>query len=1056
VEQPNVIIPDASAGVVDDAIEQAFSGCENSRFRKKKTKEKWEDGQILEEGRWLRIEAYQNRGGSWSFRLEGQLPVFRGTPPDDLKEILTDGIKPKYHRKNFPSRAEAKGMLNRLEQAYDGVVVERTLRETVLPEDLLRKCENLVSRLQPFMKNNPHTLDEVADLYERTYGNELKPITLQQLLSLMIAKYKEKIALGRQDAWKTAVNVICRTYGFPTGTFDQRACERYDIRLGDLTRARLEEYVAITPYKRAVHYVASLRAILEYGRKEHYIRENVARGLDIRPKQADIAAQADEDIAVHTDAQVQIALNIAAEYDPGKGKGYFVPHVVFLYYAAMRPLSELRRFKATEVRLVNKVIRLWSSKVTMRRVIELPANAVAMLEDYWDGQQLSFEGWDTFWRIVRAAQGYDIKVPTWFTPPPGPRKPWVPDSPRHTGSSHHRWWEPDIEEAGRWTGHSGSIFKEYYDGLVTKCESAQFFTLLPNSMPVTEEIRAAILKSLVDHNLIPDGKLPAAPEVPTFDVNPPKKPAWLPQISDAELRDRIWASNITTVAKDLGTDALWLQAVCRAKCIPVPHAGRALRGSPESAPVPPPLVTLPKAELEAILKDSHGVIPAARKLKIPPTVLSAYCVVNNISVPSHREIYLWYNNRPRVTKSPQQLRVMLAKATLDEVAASMDVSSEQLRRYCDRKGVSITQPRSPRPSEPSLEDIKAAVAEEISKRIYKGLKAHEAMELVLSKAPQGLKEEELIEVLGAIGIPFTKAGIKYVVTESAKGRFERRLGQVRLIDIYEPKVDLDQLKKALQNDAQESRERSLLDAIRCVLAKTPAGISLDELSVVLPSLGVDPTKTALKADVRRYARQGRLHLHWNIVSLPEKPADWTIRAKDKEATPNLDAIKADVNRDFAKLADRSFTNVELMEFVLSKAPQGLWQDEFLNLAHSLGVNFKRSCIYSVAQHEAKGRFEQRNGRLSLVGSYQPRVTVDDIQKALAADVQTATGLTHSQLMLKLLGHFPAGLSVNELMTAVAFMGDHPSRQTLRRQVYRMARRGQVEVNGGHARLRKVA
>ena len=71
-------------------------------------------------------------------------------------------------------------------------------------------------------------------------------------------------------------------------------------------------------------------------------------------------------------------------------------------------------------------------------------------------------------------------------------------------------------------GHLWETFRNHYDGLVTKEETAQFCSLLPASMPVTEVLREAIRKDLLKHELIEEGQqLPTAPGVPDFDVTRP-------------------------------------------------------------------------------------------------------------------------------------------------------------------------------------------------------------------------------------------------------------------------------------------------------------------------------------------------------------------------------------------------------------------------------------------------------------------------------------------------------------------------------------------------------
>ena len=1037
--------------------EGAIQPDEKKTRKTRKNKETYTDGEVLEKGRWLWIAAFENRAGSFSFRVNGQLPVFTMTAPLGLpdrlgRQVLFEGQKPRYLRDNYDSRPNARSFMSNLEDAYEGVKVTMHSVKTPLTEEEVRAYGALHLRLKPYLAKNPHAIKEAGDLYENTYGNLIKPISVRRLFELMAELESPYLTQNWLDKIGGSVNAVCRALGSPTGSFDHNARKEYDMDLGDVTAERLEQSLKPLSYDRATGILSPFKRLLKFGMEQHYIRVNVANAVILRQTLAEKIAKAMAEIAIDNIAQVQIALNIAAKYEVGaRDAGYFVPHVVFMYYAAMRPLSELREMNPLDARLHKKLIRLWSTKTTRRRIKTLSANAVAILEHYWDGKPLSFEGWDLFWKLVQAAQGYDVKHPAWFKAPYEVTVRPKSDIPRHTGCSHSINRFKDPREAVREDDHLWETFRKHYDGLVTKEETAQFCSLLPASMPVTEVLREAIRKDLLKHELIEEGQqIPTAPGVPDFDVTPPRRELWLPKIPKDVLRDKIWHGTIEAVASELGTDASWLSAVCRAMRIPLPKSGRASRDNPQDAPLPPPVTTVPHDELEPLIKNLRGVAPAARKLGIQTTHLSAYCAVHKVPVPDAHALGLHYNNRPRVTTSRPQVQAMLGQSSFEDVASSLKVPPEYLRDYCERHKIKI----DPVPSAPSftttLDDIRAAVTKDLETRPRTPLEPREAMELVLSKTPQGLSEEELILVVEqAVGIKLTKGAIKYVLTQSAKGRFERRYGRIRLIGAYETKVDLDHLKSLVKRELGRRDLWPLIEALRRAVPKTPRGLSVDQLLEVLPLFGIHLDSPKLKKELKRLDRQGRVTFYYSQVTIPEGAPDWKLRVHDKEATPGFEAIKQHVHDCYAKLANPNLTNVETMEFILSMAPDGLWQDELLDVAATCGIKFKQSCIHSVVQHEAQGEFKRENGRVRLVGPFQPRATIHDIRNALPA--RNGSAILRKDLILEVLKHFPGGLSVDDLRAAAELRGHKDSRNTFRRQIYTLAKRGRVDVENGWVR-----
>jgi hypothetical protein len=1015
--------------------------------------------EVLEQGERLWISAYQNpRTDTFSFRVNGQLPMYTGPARPDLRdpsgrEILALGQRPRYLRVNFEQRSEAKSFLHALEQAYNNLKVGRHPVETELTEQEVREYEKLHLRLKPYFSKLPDAIEEAGDLFEETHGNLIKSISLQQLYELM--REKEAAYLGKEwlDRIGVAVNAVCRGCGSITDSYDHTGKNKYDMQLGDVTVNGLQMLLTALPFARATGISRPFKRLLRFAKEQGYIGKNVAEELNLRPTRDERIAKAIAEIAIDTIPQVQIALNMAAKYSVGsKPKGYFVPHVVFMYYAAMRPFSELRNLNPTDVQLHKKLIRLWSTKKMKRRIKSLPANAVAILDFYWDGRPLSFEGWSAFWKMVQAAQGYDVRAPGWFKVPPGTNGKPKSDVPRHTGCTHaiNRFKNP--LEAVREDDHNWEVFRIHYDGLSPVEDTAIFCALFPVSMPLTEDIRTKVRQDLIDHELIkPVDPIPTAPTVPDFDVDPPKLELWLPQIADDTLRDKIWNANAKVVAKELGTDSAWLFAICRAKRIPTPKPGRAGRERPADAPIPPPLINISNSELEKLIKELHGIDPAAIKLAVRPSHLRAYCAVHKVPTPSRTERALYFNNRPRVTTSRHQVQKLLGTAPIEEVAKTLKLPLDYLRAYCQRHQLQMGKPCAEQGNCLNIEDIKAAVAKELHAQPRRVLQNSEAMEIVLSHAPEGLHEDELIRVIAeVIGMKLTTGEIKYVAKESARGRFLRRHGRIRLVGAHETGVDIEHLKSMLKTEARARNDWLLIEALRCLVPKTLKGLSVEELAQLLPLFSIELGMQNLKRELRRLDRQGRVTFYYNRITLPESEPNFRLRVRDREATPGFEEIKKRVQQKYTALANRTFTNVQKMMFVLSMAPNGLWQDEFLEIAEASGFGFKQSCIHSVVEKEAKGQFKCENGRIRFLGTFAERATVAEIRNALPTE--SAPELPKSELILKVMKSFPQGLTIDDLIAAAELCGHHDSRDTFRRYIYHMAKRGQLQVDDGLVRL----
>jgi len=1051
-------------------------------------------------------------------------------------------------------------MLERIEASYKTTELPQEQRWTVLSEAKLRKYEQFDAEVAPLVPEHPEYIREAKELMLDTHANELKQIWCLKFMEEMIRELGPVVSRKRPNRWRWAMNVVCNAYGVWFGNYDTLGKPVKNMPLAAVTWLRLKTLKKILPRKTARQLFPLLRRVLAYAVEEHYLRVNPTDDIEFPTLRAEIKAKADEEIAIDSPAQVQIAFNVAAAYR----NSYFLPHVALMYQPHLRPEGELPQVKPNQVYLAEKLIRIHSIKVNAKRLAYLSESTAAILTEMWDGRRLQFDGWEKFQSIMRAAQGYDVGgVPKWFAeqlPPPWMFSLWqisnlasfakklsakanpvfafirtrmgdsidsslrkycatgenarelqallidglngivmgpslagnaafagidlspetielqkqnpadidlqrlnrmlladacaelsripqfVPDLPRHTGRSIYVHCEEWMRVTYR-GDDDRRVLQTHYDALITKRQAAQTLALLPASMTMTPERRAAILEELVKHKLVTDGKFPEPPIVPAFILERPAKKFWVPPVSDEELVKTMFKIGTTATAKKFGTSRNWLLAVCAARGLRVPPSGRYHTDNPEDVPTPPPLVALSNTDLEAKLKELHGIQPTAQELGIDPPALTAYCYLHGIATPSQRELGTWRGKAPRVKLGPQQIKVLLGRDQgIEQIAqqAGTDVTVDHLRRYCHARGIEIpTEPPAKHPAT-DLEALKALVARDLAGRNGSKMEASDALDTVLSHVPRGLPDSDIIAVLEANGILITSKTIRSVINSEAKGHFARFDGRVHLLR-HDTDVDLNKLQAEVKQEAQNKKDWGQLDAIRCLLARAQRGLSIQQLSTALSWFGIQIEPQPLLKEVRRYVNQVRLQLYRGTVTLPETAPSFTMRVAEKEPTPQLAEIQAAVGEKYAALIDKKFTNVEIMEFVLSHAPQGLWTDEFLAIAKSLGIDFKEWCIHSVVVKEAKGRFRRNNGRLSLVKPVAPRVTLRDIKTALDGQINPAETAATTDLMLDILRCFPGGLTLNEWFAATCLADLQEEFKPFRARAYYLAEEGRCVI-----------
>ncbi len=922
----------------------------------------------------------------------------------------------------------------------------RLYRQTLLSEEELREAEYAAEILKPFRAAYPRVLKAAADEFAAVHGNEVKAISAQGFVQLMIEKIGPSVSHRRPQRWRWAINQICAKHGVASGNYFDRSGQKLkDMPLGDITKSLLLDYIDTHRPTRSRQVIGLLRTVFGYAVEREYLKVNPAQGLKVRQLRADREKKARSEIPTDSPAQVQIALDVAATF---RG-GIFVPHVVLLYFAALRPESELLRIQPGQILLDQGLIRLHSMKTDSRRVIHLTANAVAMLRHHWDGQPLSFVGWQEFLSLMRSAQGYDVKPPPWFKPPPGPKRPFVSDLPRHTAASHFVWWAKAKENLAR-AGHNHKNLKAFYEGLVTPEQAAQMLSLCTPTMPVSEELRAKIAAELVEFGLSRDGAIPEPPQVPTFDVQKPVKQWWWPEISDEPLRDLIWKQGVKATAKELRTDQRWLAAVCRAKGIPIPKAGRYRPAPPQLLPSGSLVGHRSHKEIEALIARHHGLVGAAAALGIDFHELRAYCLEHEIAEPDRREVAAWAGKRPRVKESPQQVETLLGQKPFAQVARILGITEDHLGGYCHRRGIRIPQQPVQKEEVNDLPNIQAAISEALASCVDQALSDGDLLSLALAHAPEGLTDQEILRVLAANGFSLDLDRINAAMKNSEEGRFVRYRGRVHRLP-KEVKIEIEALHEALKEDLKAQKTWTVLEAIRCLLGKAPGGLCVNQLSPALPWFGIRLEQEDLLRALERYDAQSRLRLYRGRVTLSQTELDWTRNLSEKEPTPNLAAVKASIREKYAALAHHHLTNVEIMEFIFSQTPHGLWKEEFLELTKELGLDFKEQCIHSVVAHEAKGRFGRKSGRIYLVGAPAPaRLKTKDLEQALAGLGQVDRNV--SRLYLEVLARFPEGLTMRDLECALRLLGHSARYDTFRRRVYFRVKEGQLRTDRGHVRL----
>jgi hypothetical protein len=511
----------------------------------------------LVEGRYFFVKEHRNKSGTISYRVEG-------TPP-----ATSENPTPPRVRDNSLTLAEAQNHLNELELAAQNVETTEKilLHATRLNSQQLKKAELAFDELAG--SDPQHIVDAVRFWNQHNSGIN-KTMGLRQALALCIA---DKVAAGRAKStiacYQFAVGSFLEIYGESTGQLDEKGIEIKDNPIANITRHQIKKWVEGHPVRNyGLSHLRSLSSVLTWCVNNGHLKTNWAIGVPL------------EEISP-TPKHISLLLNWQSQAFVDKGVAYkngvAMPYVVVCLFGAIRP-AEALHIEIDEVNLDKRFIRLHHTKTRLKRIVELSENATAMLKLYWKNRKGSFriKNFRAVMGALKAAAGFrDGDCPVSERPKGWENFPmWPHDVMRHTGLSNKLTATNDVMETTRWGGNSPQVFYEHYHGLVSADQGAQFWSMLPSSMPRTPELMERIRLELVEWGLLKkDESLPAAPEVPPLSYPKRRQNLDLLRITMEELKALIWSQPLKSVARNLGCSAVFLHRYCRHKDIPTPPRG---------------------------------------------------------------------------------------------------------------------------------------------------------------------------------------------------------------------------------------------------------------------------------------------------------------------------------------------------------------------------------------------------------------------------------------------------------------------------------------------------
>ncbi|MFO1500196.1 MAG: hypothetical protein U1G07_17705 [Verrucomicrobiota bacterium] len=815
--------------------------------------------------------------------------------------------------------------------------------------------------------------------------------------------------------------------------------------LRDITEQRIDAYAQALPGRWANVDISALRTLLGFGVKRGYLRKNPADGVRRRLKTKERVEIAQDGVSLDSNEEVQIALEVAAKFVGGalakEGKpGGLVWLVIFRYYGNLRVKAECPHLDPAEIR--ENAFRVFSSKTLTKRGKDLPTNAILMLDYFWpEPRSTDTTGWRQLWELIKEAQNRYLReagknVPT---------KRY--NRPRHTGCAHGRFLKKERRQFLIEDDHDERNFEGFYNALSIRREAARFFAQYPLSMPLTKESEDKIRAYLVLHGLIqPEDSLPEPLDVRKYLPKIVEKMLWRPTIPLTELRDLIFALGMAKAAKLLGTHEAWLRSMSRALRVPVPPPGRSeVRKHPETAETPPPLTTLLDEEIEQLIKREHGVLGASKILKLDERDLRAWCVIRGIRVPNACELGRYYNSRERVRAHQLEVGRLLKKGSLEEIAKHLDVSAQCLEAYCNKRGISFS--RNPPPPPPPPPTAIEQIRRELALHARRPRDGEEAVAWVLSRAAAELRDSEVaLAVEEAFGLKFTGAEVRQIADQNPV-RFECRNGIVRLIGHYLCELDMVAVKIQLESISHPTSPFSLPEAIRRALELTFGGLTVEQLSELLPVLGIELDKLQLQRELKRLDRQNRIRFSKGRVTTSDAVFDFKRPVRDREATPGFEQICDKVKETYEGIVEQRLSNLDKLRLILHCAPDGLWQSEIARAAKYAGIDLRESAIECVPGHEGKGELRRNHGRVEMITDEYSLVQKSELTSALCGTTEPE----RIEFVVHLLASFPRGLSISELVWACNKRGEFVSVASFAHWLY-LCHDPRVKVSGARAYL----
>ena len=298
------------------------------------------------------------------------------------------------------------------------------------------------------------TLVEAADFYLKHANRIRERVLVPELVKRFI---DAKDAANRSKRY-------LRQLGVSLGSL----ALKYPLKRADeLTRADIEGWVTPNQWsaKTVNNYLGDVSALFNWASAP-------SRGFAARNPTEDIERETlgDEEIGTLTVAQCKALLEAALN------DGAMLAYVVLGLFGGIRA-AEIERLTWDKINLTEKtvVIEGRKAKTRQRRVVDLPANAVAWLKLMQAREgKVCARAHAEHWREFRKRLGYAIDEAATSG------EPWPHNALRHTFASMHFAMHQNESLLQALMGHeSAAMLHRHYKALKTKAEARKFYELRP-------------------------------------------------------------------------------------------------------------------------------------------------------------------------------------------------------------------------------------------------------------------------------------------------------------------------------------------------------------------------------------------------------------------------------------------------------------------------------------------------------------------------------------------------------------------------------------------------